>query len=287
MIKYISIKIKRNYVKILKKVLRKDQIDRKKILKFVNSRHSVSEGYRNSIYQNLSVIVPCYNHAKYLQTTFDSIIYQTFRPDEVIFIDDASTDNSIEVIENLIRNYSDRNFDIKLLKQSKNLGQAENLNSAISRAKNELIMILNDDDYLMHDAVENTLNIFNNEGSDIFLLGSKTFFFSNEGFLKNMKKKTKDHSISGKFNVKKYYPENLLQQYSGRGIDMSHSAMSFLKTAWQNVGGYYKNKQDRVIIYTDRDFQIRISLLYPIGVVEDAPFSFWRANSSVDSDLLS
>lgn len=48
----------------------------------------------------VSIIVPCYNHAQYLPERLKSIYSQTFRDCEVIFLDDCSTDNSIEVFEN-------------------------------------------------------------------------------------------------------------------------------------------------------------------------------------------
>lgn len=46
-----------------------------------------------------SIIVPNYNHAKYLPKRLDSIVNQTFQNFEVILLDDCSTDNSLEIIE--------------------------------------------------------------------------------------------------------------------------------------------------------------------------------------------
>ena len=60
---------------------------------------------------------------------------------------------------------------------------------------------------------------------------------------------------------------------------MCHTSMSFIKLAWKEVGGYFTEKGKRVIMYLDRDFQVRVSVLFPIGLIEDAPFSFWRVNS--------
>ena len=280
-----KMKLKKRYVKLLMSVFKQNKINQTKLEKFVEAHRLNSKSPREKHYENLTIIVPCYNHSKYLKSTFNCIINQTVVPDEVIFADDASTDNSIDLIEEFISQNLKRNINFKLIKQRENVGQATNLNIAVEQAKNDLIMILNDDDYLMHDAVENTLKVFNSEEHDIYLLGSKAFFFSNELLLSNLKKKTTDHTISKKMNVHKYYPEQIFLLSHSKGIDMSHSAMSFLKVAWKDAGGYYGNKQKRVIIYTDRDFQVRVNALYPIGVIEDAPFSFWRANSSVDAGL--
>ena len=47
----------------------------------------------------VSVIIPNYNHAQYLEQRLDSVFNQTYQNFEVIFLDDCSTDNSLEVIE--------------------------------------------------------------------------------------------------------------------------------------------------------------------------------------------
>ena len=65
----------------------------------------------------MSVIVPNYNHARYLPERLDSIFSQTFKDFEVIILDDASTDNSIEVIER----YKDR-ADVRIVRNEQNTG---------------------------------------------------------------------------------------------------------------------------------------------------------------------
>ena len=47
----------------------------------------------------LSIVVPNYNHGHYLPECLDSILSQSWPPDELIVIDEASTDNSVAVIE--------------------------------------------------------------------------------------------------------------------------------------------------------------------------------------------
>jgi len=54
----------------------------------------------------VSVIVPNYNHSKYLSQRLESIISQTFNDFEIIILDDASTDSSIEIIDNYVSLYS-------------------------------------------------------------------------------------------------------------------------------------------------------------------------------------
>ena len=65
----------------------------------------------------VSVIVPNYNHARYLPERLDSIFNQTFRDFEVILLDDASTDNSLEVLER----YANR-ADVQIIRNEQNSG---------------------------------------------------------------------------------------------------------------------------------------------------------------------
>ncbi|MEI7463631.1 MAG: glycosyltransferase family 2 protein, partial [Candidatus Taylorbacteria bacterium] len=55
--------------------------------------------------KSISVIVPNYNYARFLKRRLDSIANQTLRPDEIIFLDDCSTDNSLEVAKELLPQY--------------------------------------------------------------------------------------------------------------------------------------------------------------------------------------
>jgi Glycosyl transferase family 2 len=53
--------------------------------------------YRRPLHMTISVIVPNYNHARYLDARFASILEQRLRPDEIIFLDDGSSDGSLEI----------------------------------------------------------------------------------------------------------------------------------------------------------------------------------------------
>ena len=276
-------------IKLIRKLdtwyFQRDKINKKKLKMYLNKYHNNSYCERNEKVKSISIVMPCYNHANYLSTALNSITKQTRLPDEVICIDDCSTDVTFEVLSNFYNNYS-KEINIIIKRNKKNIGQSASINLGVSHANSELIMILNDDDYLMHDAIEHTLDIFNLE-KDIYLLGSKSIYIYSEEHFRNLKKFTFDLTESNKYLIRKIMPENVFNFIDGREIDMMHSSCSFLKIAWEVVGGYIPNRKKRVILFSDRDFQLRVNSIFPIAILENAALAFWRINSSVDQGIFS
>ena len=90
----------------------------------------------------VSVIVPNYNHAPYLRQRLDSIVNQTFRDFEVIVLDDASTDNSREVIETYA---GDPSFRF-LLNETRKGSAFKQWQKGLERARGEYIWFAESDD---------------------------------------------------------------------------------------------------------------------------------------------
>lgn len=92
----------------------------------------------------ISVIVPVYNSAKNLETCLLSLVNQTIKDLEIIIIDDASTDNSKEIIESFVNKYK----NIKVHYNSKNLGAGAARNIGLSIATGKYIGFVDSDDYV-------------------------------------------------------------------------------------------------------------------------------------------
>lgn len=94
----------------------------------------------------VSVIVPNYNHAPYLHQRLDSIFNQTFPDFEVILLDDASPDNSVEILQYYMANY--KNKISHLLVNEQNSGTTFlQWKKGIELASGEFIWIAESDDY--------------------------------------------------------------------------------------------------------------------------------------------
>jgi glycosyltransferase involved in cell wall biosynthesis len=233
--------------------------------------------------RSLAVVVPCFNHEAYLPQMFESIVDQTRPPDEVIVIVDGSPDDSVAVIQRLFAAHPLRDGGCySMLVNDRNLGQAAGLNRAISAASSDLVMVLNDDDYLMHDAVESMLALFGRY-RDVALIGAHSIHFEGAGALAAAQKLSTAYAEPG-LPLVVHRPEDVAGYRSYIDLNMTHSGSTFLKVAWEVVGGYQVDKKRRLVPFSDRDFQLRVNAVWPVGVSNETPFSFWRTDSSVDRE---
>lgn len=96
----------------------------------------------------VSIVVPIYNHAHYVEEALHSVFYQTYDSLEVILIDDGSKDNSVAVVEAWLNKNQEcvRNRQFTFIKQE-NQGAHNTINRGLQLAKGEFLTILNSDDY--------------------------------------------------------------------------------------------------------------------------------------------
>lgn len=101
----------------------------------------------------ITIITTSYNYAEYISQTIESVLAQTFSDWELIIVDDASRDNSVEII----KKYCD-DKRIKLICHDKNKGLKESIKTALKYAKGEWIAFVESDDSIVSDALEKRLN---------------------------------------------------------------------------------------------------------------------------------
>lgn len=97
--------------------------------------------------KKVSVIIPVYNAAQYLERCLDSVINQTLKDIEIICINDCSTDNSLEILEE----YASKDNRIKIIDFKENKGVAAARNAGINEAQGEYIGFVDPDDYIDSD----------------------------------------------------------------------------------------------------------------------------------------
>ena len=101
----------------------------------------------------ISVNIVNYNSRPYLKFCLDSVLNQSYSDREILFIDNASQDGSVEFVR---KNYP----DIKVISNRQNLGYAKAHNQGIKESKGKYILCLNPDVILDKDYIKNTLAVF-------------------------------------------------------------------------------------------------------------------------------
>lgn len=119
----------------------------------------------------ISVILPIYNVAPYLDETFQSIINQTLKDIEIIAVNDGSTDDC----EDIIRNYQEKDSRIIYISQN-NQGVATTRNVALQHAKGDYIYMMDADDILYDpQALECAYNYAKCNSADFIFFDSESF----------------------------------------------------------------------------------------------------------------
>ena len=126
----------------------------------------------------VSVIIPTYNQANYICETLDSVFRQTYRPIEVVIVDDGSTDNTKEVIKQWYENQiKDEQFHLCYFFQC-NHGAPVARNLGLIESHGEFIQFLDSDDLLMPSKVKAQYNILSSRRTNKLAAYGNWCFFS-------------------------------------------------------------------------------------------------------------
>lgn len=133
----------------------------------------------------VSLIIPVYNSALYIEKCLESIVNQTYKNIEVIAIDDGSKDQSLKLLKRYAKKY---NY-FKVYSQ-KNLGVAKTRNKAVSLATGDYIMFVDNDDFLEKDYIERYITEILETKSDILIGGYQRVNSKNKVLFYAMPKNT-------------------------------------------------------------------------------------------------
>lgn len=143
----------------------------------------MSKNFNN---RTVSVIIPVYNKEDYIKDCVESILRQSYRDVEIILVDDCSTDNSPNIISELIS----ENDNIIYYRQPKNQGAAVARNIAISLASGRYVAFLDADDLWLPNKLEMQLNFMkeNNAAFSCTALECINKYGITQGSIRHVKK---------------------------------------------------------------------------------------------------
>ncbi len=105
----------------------------------------------------VSFVVTSYNYEKYIAETLASIKLQTYKNFEIIIVDDCSSDNSCNIIEDFISYNQD--LKITLIKHKENSGQLASMITGLKAAKGQFVSFIDSDDILMPEYAQNHIRV--------------------------------------------------------------------------------------------------------------------------------
>ena len=115
----------------------------------------------------VTYIIPIYNVSAYIERSVRSLLEQSYRNIEYIFINDCSSDDSEIKLRRIIEEFPERGDKIKIITNEQNLGLATCRNLGLDTAQGEYVMIADSDDWISTDYVESMVRQIDSGSYDI------------------------------------------------------------------------------------------------------------------------
>jgi len=190
--------------------------------------------------KTVSVIIPCYSYARYLDEAIQSVLDQTVKAHEIIIVSDGAIDNSVEIA---------RKYPVKIIEKV-NGGLASARNAGIKEATGKYIMSFDSDDIMVQHCIEKHLELADEKS----LVTCGLLAFGSESYTARPRVATVE--ILLKTNV-------------------IYSNTLFPRQAWKEVGGFDEGKTMR-LGWEDREYFLRCLGAGYKSVVGDAICLLWR-----------
>jgi glycosyltransferase involved in cell wall biosynthesis len=220
------------------------------------------------IYAAYSVIIAVHNAEGFIARAIFAAQNLKPAPNEIILVDDGSTDETVQIIEGFLNDYS----NLLLLRHAVNLGPSAARNTGIGVAQNEICIIMDSDDESSIDRASEHLRM-HNLGADISFVSSRKMYRSGHSF------SAQNHDIS----CEKFPMKTLLGSllgfpvlYEQRVFLVPSCTMSIKKSLFDAIGGFDVNLKRN----EDADLALRAAM-------SDAVFSFSSKDCVLRHDSIS
>ncbi len=191
---------------------------------------------------NISVIIPVFNREKKISRAINSVLDQTYKPLEIIVVDDGSIDKTA----NILRSYSGK---IKVIHQ-KNSGVSAARNNGIKNSSGEWISLLDSDDEWLPNKLQLEVDYIN-KNPNIKILQTEEIWIRN----------------GKQINPKKYHKKKAGDIFK-KSLELclvSPSAVIFKRSLFDEIGDF----DEKLPVCEDYDYWLRTSLKYPVGLVNE------------------
>jgi glycosyltransferase involved in cell wall biosynthesis len=174
----------------------------------------------------LSVVIPNYNHGRFLPECLDSLVTQSITPEEIVVVDDCSTDNSLAVVEE----YKKKCPVLSCVRNEKNMGVNYTLNRGVNLARGEYIFLPGADDRVTPEYFTKTLSLLAENPQAALCFPDPASFDHATGRVSN--------NHVGLSETPRFFTPQELVQFSRRKRLLMSGGSVYKTTVLREVGGY-------------------------------------------------
>ncbi len=243
----------------------------------------------------VSILVPIYNVAQYIERCVISLMEQTYEHIEYVFVDDCSPDNSIEVLCDVIKKYPNRYKYIKIIHHNVNRGLALARNTALDSATGEYVFHVDSDDWiapncialLVHKAKDTKFDIIDGAFVDVYKNRTKTnlpFEYNKNEYIRLMLSGIGivSNQIWGRLIKRELYIKNNVHAFANINYGEDYSVLLKLlyygKRAYINDVVYYYNHLNENSYMNNLTQNNYISLIKAKLIISNFYFSISNKN---------
>lgn len=226
----------------------------------------------------VSILTSVYNKGPWLSRWFDSVCNQTFRDIEIVVVDNASTDNSSQIIEE----YAQKDSRIKVVTLKENIGPSGGYNTALDNATGEYLTLADADDYMDSDYIEKLYSAIIEENADLSVCVNDLVFPSSPSIHKEWPKEPMNIIQGEKI---KYLPCQLLDELNDSyfGFHMPELGAMWIKMYKTSIirkkNIHFKNN---LWIWCDFDFNLQYILcIHKVVYINTTVYHFYQSENSV------
>jgi glycosyltransferase involved in cell wall biosynthesis len=214
----------------------------------------------------VSVLIPAFNHEKYINKAIISVLNQSYQNFEIIIIDDCSTDNTFKKIKYF------KDPRIKAFRFNKNMGISFTLNHCIRHAKGKYISLLGSDDQYEKNKLSKQI-IFMEKNPSIGAIFSWVNIINQDGNNINSKSELYRH-----FQRNNKSREEWLNYFFYNNNCLCASSAMIRKEYHIQIGLY----DERFLQLQDLDFWIRLLMKYNIHIIPEALVKYRVLNNKIN-----
>lgn len=213
----------------------------------------------------VSVVIPCYNHERFIQDCIQSVIEQTYENIELIIIDDGSNDNSVIKIQEMVESCKQRFTRFEFRSRS-NIGLSATLNETLEWCNGEYYSAIASDDQMLKDKTTIQVRFLEENKEFLAAFGGVQLIDENNKVLGSLLRENMSYSF-----------KNIIMHKH----DLPAPTQMIRMSAIKGVGGYNTD-----LLIEDWYILLKLSLEGDIYYMKEILCLYRKHNNNISKDLL-